>query len=275
MQPNISSGSNISSTSNIAKAIHNTIGDPFDLCDVPAGVFIYGSWWDTFTARRRRITLPRFCIAKYPITYRQFQIFTDAQDGYSDARWWAGLAVGGRHRTEYSEQTWKIATHPREQVSWFDAMAFCRWLSFKLGGGYAINEIAQWMVRLPTDFEWEKAARGTDGRTYPYGRRFDPHKTNTREAGPITTTPVMQYPQGESPYGVVDMSGNVWEWTLSDYQMPCIHAVQEDLRSQRTRVLRGGSWISTYDLARVSYRLRYSPLERQSFIGFRICCPVG
>jgi formylglycine-generating enzyme required for sulfatase activity len=169
-----------------ADAVRNIIGEPFKWCEVPAGTFLFGD-------DKQKLELPGFAIAKYPITYSQFQVFIDAKDGIRDSRWWEGLAEA--HRQPF-EQSWKFDDHPREAVSWYQAMAFCRWLSSRLGGGYGTNSISRWVIRLPTESEWEKAARGTDGRLYPWGDTPYKGKSNTKEAGMERTSPVSQYPDG-------------------------------------------------------------------------------
>jgi formylglycine-generating enzyme required for sulfatase activity len=117
---------------------------------------------------KRTVNLPTFWIAKYPITYRQFHAFIDAEDGFRNDAWWQGLV---KRETEPGDQAFKFWNCPCENVSWYDAVAFCRWLSAKLG--YAIT--------LPTEEQWEKAARGTDGRTYPWGNECTPGYANIDE----------------------------------------------------------------------------------------------
>jgi len=251
-----------------AASVRKIIGDPFDWCEVPAGKFTYG-----LDDTERKLDLPAFAMAKYPITYSQFQVFIDDKDGFHDKRWWVGLAQD--QSVKPGDQRFKIADHPCERVSWYDAMAFCRWLSFRVGGGYDINDITSWAVRLPTEFEWEKAARGTDGRIYPYGNKFDKNKSNTRDSGIKETTPVTQYPQGESPYGVFDMSGNVWDWCLSHYSNPILDVKGENISFSSLRVLRGGSWFSLNLDARAVNRDYFNPLTRNDYLGFRLCRPGG
>ncbi|MBN8639466.1 MAG: SUMF1/EgtB/PvdO family nonheme iron enzyme, partial [Anaerolineae bacterium] len=189
--------------------------------------------------------LPPFQISRYPVTYAQFQTFVAAPDGFRDGRWWDGLAddEGRRHnQSAPGEQAFKYANHPRERVSWYDAIAFCRWLSYRMGGGYDLDDVGAWKVRLPTEREWEKAARGTDGWIYPYGNESDAAKGNTNTTGIGQTSAVGLFPDGASPYGVMDMSGNVWEWCLTEYEQSAPRLEEENLRSSEPRVVRGGSW---------------------------------
>jgi len=239
-----------------------------DWVTIPAGEFTY---------QDSRMTLDDdFQISRYPVTYAQFQAFIDDSEGFYDSRWWDGLADNEyRHKNQSKpdNQVFKYWNHPRERVSWYDAMAFCRWLSWRLGGGYDLNHIDQWAVRLPTEFEWERAARGTDGLKYPYGNEFDAAKGNTRETGIGQTSAVGTFPNGAAPEGVLDMSGNVWEWCLSDYKNPAQMAAEENISSHSRRVLRGGSWnLPNYD-ARAVYRNNYNPNSRLKSDGFRLCRP--
>jgi formylglycine-generating enzyme required for sulfatase activity len=153
-------------------------------------------------------------------------------------------------------------------------MAYCRWLTETTGRAY----------RLPSDAEWEKAARGTEGRIYPWGDEpADESRCNfDRNVG--DTTPVGMYsPQGDSPYDCVDMAGNVWEWTLSlwgkrlaglDFKYPYNpEDGREDLDAgdDVLRVVRGGSWRHDRDYARCAFRLRDYPSYRWHSGGFRLC----
>lgn len=239
----------------------------FDWVEIPAGEFLYGD-----KKQPRTIEKP-FKISRYPVTYKQFQAFIDAPDGFHDPRWWEGLADDEYRRKNQSapgDQAFKFWNHPRDSVSWYDAIAFCRWLSFKMGGKWGLDEIDKWPVRLPTEFEWEKAARGTDGREYPYAGKFDAAKGNTNKTGIGQTSAVGMFPDGASPDGVLDMSGNVWEWCLTDYRNPAPDAKAEDLRNANTRVLRGGSWSSLLVSARAAFRSSFDPFNRYDSVGFRV-----
>ncbi len=105
----------------------------------------------------------------------ELQTFLDARDGIQDDRWWEGLAQEFR---EPFAQNFKCDNHPCEMVSWYQAVAFCRWFSFKLDGKYVLDQVMNWAIRLQTEQEWEKAARGTDGRIYPWGNEYIPGTAN-------------------------------------------------------------------------------------------------
>lgn len=162
---------------------------------IPAGDFLYGE-------NKQKKTLPAFQIAKCAVTNAQYAEFVTATKYAAPAHWGNGKVPNG------------LENHPVVNVSWNDAQAFCKWAS----------------CRLPTEEEWEKAARGSNGLDYPWGNEFDSSKCNSKESNIGTTTPVGQYsPQGDSPCGCVDMAGNVWDWTASKYDAS-------------NYVLRGGSW---------------------------------
>jgi formylglycine-generating enzyme required for sulfatase activity len=170
------------------------------------------------------------------------------------------------------------ADHPRTDITWYDAIAYCTWLSEVTGKDYT----------LPSEAEWEKAARGTIGWIYPWGDQWDPSRCNTSHGGfGHKTTPVGYYsPLGDSPYGCADMAGNVWVWTRSlwgtyweipDYGYPYNPADgREDLNAGDAvcRVLRGGYLIKTRN-ARCAKRLRYTPGTGGYFIGFRVVLSSG
>lgn len=206
-----------------------------------------------------------FRIARYPVTNSQFQAFVEAADGYCNPAWWED--------TEQSESPdpprWSDANCPRETVSWYEAVAYCRWLTqkFRTAGLLAMGK----GIRLPTEREWQQAATGGDpGNDYPWGKEWDPLRFNSAESRLDRTTAVGMYPHGTWPGGPLDMTGNVWEWCLSKYNDPKDSgAVQVD-KSGGLRVIRGGSWFITPGFVRSAGRSRYFPGERYSNLGFRL-----
>ncbi len=212
---------------------------------VPAGQFLMGEENDAHP-----LYLADFYIAKYPVTNRLYQDFV-AATGYPAPPDWPE----NRHHA-------MVAGHPVVNVSWFDALAYCRWLS----------ETTRQTCRLPTEAEWEKAARGVEGRIYPWGNSFDKSCCNCFEKGMGFTTPVDAHPAGASPYGVMDLAGNVWEWCSTAYAgypyQP--NDGREDLSAVAWRVLRGGSWFDAEWGVRAARRLSSQPNRPSRNTGFRV-----
>lgn len=196
--------------------------DGQEMVYIPAGEFLMGG-------EKKPVLVEAFYVDRYPVTNSEYKRFVDSTRHPFPAHWRGGTYPEGK------------ADHPVVQVRWSDAAAYARWAG----------------KRLPTEAEWEKAARGTDGREYPWGNEFDKDKCNTNESGIWDTTPVGQYsPAGDSPYGVGDMAGNVWEWTANG-------------SGPIPRPLRGGSWLDSRHEARCTSRRKHTPSRRNDFIGFR------
>ncbi|WP_177418163.1 formylglycine-generating enzyme family protein [endosymbiont of Lamellibrachia barhami] len=226
-----------------------------DWVEIPAGEFLYGD-------EREKRYLDSFQISRYPVTNAQYQTFILA-GGYESDEWWEGLKKPGRLVSE-----WDQPNRPRTNVDWYEAVAFSRWLTVMLNQP----------VRLPTEEEWEKAARGSDGWVFPWGEKYINGYANVDESfedgdGLKETTSVGLYPQGASSYGVMDMAGNVWEWCLNKGDHP--DQIEADI-SGDSRVLRGGSWLDGQSLARADSRSGLNPDARsRGRGGLRLLLPVS
>ena len=250
-------------------------------CHIPAGEFIMGSEEADNEKPVHKLILPDFFMSRYLVTYAQYRVFENAPDfGHED--WWAGFP--DEYKRKKYRQAFQYDNHPRENVTWYSAMAFCRWLTYHINQAqvpmrvwdmttktYQTLPYQKIKINLPSEAEYEKVARGDkDARRYPYGDEFDPNKGNTAHTDINMTSPVGMYLDGASPYGVLDMSGNVWKWMRSKYQSYEYNSNdgREDEDGQNTRSLRGGSWNFSQGRARVSYRLNYYPNFWNYYIGF-------
>ncbi len=219
---------------------------PFDWMHVGAGTVTLEDAHNRGGTRGGQTSIPGFWIAKYPITNAQFQVFV--KKGYAEAQWWAYADKAKRWWTKHpkaAETGVEGNDLPRTNVCWYEALAFCAWLSEK----------AQLTVTLPTEQQWQRAAVGDEAWVYPWGEQFDSRLCNVSNGGP---TPVTQYPDGASPFGVMDLIGNVWEWCLSDW------------KNGTQRAVRGGAYSSVPYVARAGYRLGHDPEFRHESIGFRV-----
>ncbi len=235
---------------------------PPGMISVPAGKFLRGSdkvdvnqqsselgtlkpWYlDEHPAHQHQ--LPLFYIDQYEITNVEYKIFIDATNSRPPVYFFGRSIPPGRQH------------HPVTDVNWFDASRFCEWKG----------------KHLPTEAEWEKAARGDDGREFPWGNEYDKKKLNAGDSGIGDIAPVGSFQEGASPYGVMDMSGNVWEWTADWYQPYPKSTYQAELFGEKQKVFRGGGWggVGHYALPlfyRTAYRSSIPPEEAYADLGFR------
>jgi formylglycine-generating enzyme required for sulfatase activity len=226
--------------------------------------------------RKHRLQHP-FCVGVHPITVAQFELFI--QDGgygrkelWTDAGWrWRAQAQ--QTRPDDYESAFQTPNHPRVGVTWYEAVAFCHWLNAAFTPVELKLPDATWKVRLPSEAEWERAARHTDGRDFPWKDQAEPpSRCNCYETQLRQTTAVGMFPSGKAECGALDLAGNVWEWTLSAYGDYPYNpkAGRENLAGDRARVLRGGSWYGRAVSARCAYRGRSDPDSRYRLIGFRL-----
>ena len=223
------------------------------------------------------IDVPEYLIGMFPVTNSEYSRFIES-GGYDDRRWWTNAGWQWKGDTslpeEWGNRWYNAPSYPCVGITWYEAFAYCRWLSAELGK----------TVRLPTEVEWEIAAGGGDRRRYPWGDEFDAYRLNIR-LGPEfvnRTTPVGIYPEGKSPYGLLDCAGQVWEWcltpTTSDFRLPAYGSDQsggtnnEPLEEgELGRLLRGASWSDrAEDVAECSHREWFYADFRSDDRGFRI-----
>jgi formylglycine-generating enzyme required for sulfatase activity len=185
----------------------------YPMVKVEAGEFTMGGKRYDDEQPIHRVDLDAFMIGKYPVTNEEFKAFIE-DGGYTEKEFWTDAGWEWKEKNQISaprfwhDVKWNRPNFPVVGVSWFEAMAYANWLSKKTGKNH----------RLPTEAQWEKAARGTDAREYPWAKEFNEDNCNSVECGLDRTSPVGIFPNGESPYGCMDMAGNVWEWCSDWYK---------------------------------------------------------
>ncbi len=190
-----------------------------------------------------------FFIAQYLTTYVQFQAFVDHPNGFENPEWWRDMPQ------EYQKQSvgdpkQPYTNYPRDSVSWYQAVAYARWLDAKLREANLLPD-ASLQVRLPTEWEWQWAAMaGVKAQKYPWGE-WDGRRCNTSEAGIARTTAVGMYPHGRATYGALDVAGNLDEWCQNDRIDP---KIVDSYSNGGSKMLRGGSFADGHDYAAASYR---------------------
>ncbi len=239
------------------------MSQPFAWIEIPAGkvTLVEGGY---VPKGGQVFDVPNFVIAKYPTTNTQFAKFIEA-GGYHEKKWWtdAGWQFKEDERRGeprfWQERKWNQADHPVVGVSWYEAVAFCKWLS----------EFTGEKIVLPTEQQWQRAAQGDDNRIYLWGNKWDCHWCNNSVplCRSYSTISVTHYEgKGDSPFNVVNMSGNVWEWCLTKFETG-----GSELNGEDIRIVRGGSWDN--ELVEDFYTTRRSSFSSNSwgnFAGFRI-----
>jgi formylglycine-generating enzyme required for sulfatase activity len=249
-----------------------------DWVAVAAGPFPMGSRKDKDPDATDR-EMPQFActlieepyrIGRYPVTVAQYEAFV-AAGGYHESRYWT--EAGWQWRRERQIQgpegygpPFETPNHPRVGVSWYEAAAFCNWLSEKLDS----------TVELPSEAQWERAARHTDGRIYPWGNELDPGRCNMGDTGIGSTSAAGIFPSGAAESGAMDMSGNVLEWCRTEYRKNYEDyeaKVRDDLEGESARVLRGGAFGFNRHGVRCAFRYWSGPDYRIVSLGFRVVSP--
>lgn len=229
----------------------------FEWCEIPEGDVTLTDVAGYLTTPTTW-TLDTFLISKYPVTNAQYVEFVRAE-GYEQPQWWDEFGWSDVQRAPQKTRYWvedalKLSHHPVIGITWYEACAYCRWAS----------SLTQSDIQLPTEQQWQRAAQGDDFREYPYGNEFDPQEANTEVSNIQKTTPVDFYKGGMSPFGVMDMSGNVYEWCST----PLAGEQNEFLAV--SRMIRGGSFKSNAYFTRVTSRNFEVSFHARPDIGFRV-----
>jgi formylglycine-generating enzyme required for sulfatase activity len=230
---------------------------------IPAGEFTMGTDKVIISGDEKpvhQVYLDAYYIDQFEVTNEQYYRFWQATKSHTPDSFSEEYGVG-----KWPERARKHPKHPVTGVSWYDAVAYAKWVG----------------KRLPTEAEWEKAARGTDARLLPWGNSFTviyANIWNGNDGYDNTIAPVGSYKEGASPYGVMDMSGNVWEWTADWYSHGYYYRSPKrnptGPRKGSWRVIRGGSWLDSATKCLTTFRLCVYPNLKTSFIGFRLAKDV-
>lgn len=252
------------------KTFAEFLSNTFQWIYIPAGsVTLLNDWDDDDELYLKKdssqdFSVGDFYISKYPVTNQEYAKFV-ASKGYEQQKWWTPEGWEWRSKENWfdpaywREPVWNQPDYPVVGVSWFEAYAYCQWL----------REMTGKRINLPTEQQWQRAAQGDDKRLYPWGDNWDENRCNNRVNKNYEgrTTPVNFYEGvGDSPFGVVDLVGNVWEWCLTTYRTDATNPLGNSIRT-----LRGGSWNhSGSDVFRTICRSSGAPSNVYNCAGFRI-----
>ena len=260
-------------------------------CEVPEGEFLMGtdpekdkiaSDWMLKNEQQHKVQISAFSIGRYPVTNMQYQAFIE-DGGYTRQEFWSKEAWEWKKEESISEPRWfggefDLSNHPVVGVSWHEALAYCQWLTQGLQATGELQEGRE--IRLPTEAEWEKAARGTDGRIFPWGdENITPELANYSGTNLGATSAVGCFPRGGSPDGCEEMAGNSYDWCLDKCGGSFLDVVTDTYKdglidplcsSGSFRVIRGGYWGNLARFCRAASRYWHEPGYRNDYIGFRL-----
>jgi formylglycine-generating enzyme required for sulfatase activity len=255
-------------TKHFSSVISQITAPPFEWCVIDSGLVSLEDASGEGGSIGGSETVAPFWMARYPVTNAQFQGFTADPDGYRNPLWWEFSPQARQWHVDHPNPratAFPGDLLPRTRVNWFESMAFCNWLTVKISGENDL--LVNWVIRLPTEQEWQRAAVGDTGWVYPWGNTLS-HAAANYGSQVGRPTPVDQFQQGQSPCGVLDMIGNVWERCLSAWGKEPAAA---DLTGYTYRVMRGGAWnISKEENLSAHLRYGHPPRGQLNDAGFRV-----
>ena len=238
---------------------------------IAAGPFIMGSSDSDTEAMdnekpQHSVSVGRFRVCEFPVTNRQFRAFVDAEDGWASDSIWSKDGLAWRTSVDIWQQEGRPDNFPCMNVSWYAAVAFAAWASDRCAPEPGCR------LRLPTEPEWERACRGTDGRRYPWGPDCDSNNCSMVATGIGDLCSVGVFPGGRSPVGAFDMSGGTWEWCFSLSSPYPYRSDRETMESAGKRVIRGGAYNQDKTGVRCAVRREDPPGHAGERISFRLVC---
>ncbi len=231
-----------------------------------------------------------YFMSRYPITNAQFDLFV-RDGGYTQDTWWTKTGLEWRKQNNSKDRNkyggaYDLLNHPAVGVTWYEAYAFTRWATknverlalnvWKSGKIESLQlENGKFEIRLPSEVEWERAARGGKDSRYPWGDEITLNHANYRDTNLNVTSAVGAFPLGMNDYDLLDMSGNVWEWCATEWQDSYKDYLKDEeklnsLEGDARRVVRGGSYLSGGSALRCAFRFRDDPFFRSVDLGFRV-----
>ena len=262
----------LSSLPVLSQETETLLAPPFEWRPVKGGIVRLENALETGGTPGGEFLVTDFAVARYLITNAQYQKFIADPLGFADPGWWEYSPQATQWHKDHPRPkptAFDGSDLPRTRVSWFDSLAFCAWLSSRLQSPSSANRMDMhnpltWRVRLPTEPEWQRAALGDTGWRYVWGDELAPSRANyAKHVGrPI---PVGSYPEGQSPFGALDMVGNVWEWCLTPWGVDSV-----DLTGYVYRHIKGGAWnVSNLEHLSAASRGGNSPRGQLNDCGFR------
>jgi formylglycine-generating enzyme required for sulfatase activity len=264
----------------------------FLFCEIPAGKFWMGSKKGEKDSQKSEYpqfeyNIPyNYFMSRYPITNAQFDLFVKDPNGYVNNAWWTKAGLEWRKDQKEHKRyggVFALSNHPVVGVTWYEATAFTRWATKNIerltlnvwkDGKIEPLKSGTYEVRLPSEAEWERAARGGKSFPYPWGDTITANQANYSDTHLNATSAVGAFPLGMNDYGLLDMSGNVWEWCATQWQENYAEYLEKENNKPEgnvdRRVVRGGAFLNSVRFVRCAFRLRYNPDYWYEYLGFRV-----